>query len=121
MPLAFTHLPAEDTLRGFSTALVYSYIAFNRTRDPHELDKVVLGVLEFYMGATASQALHGAPGGARLTRELGCKVETIADTICLIEKLFGVQFDAAEIAQLQTLDDLRQLVAGRVRRASVLV
>lgn len=118
MPFAFASLPVENSLSGFSTGLLYSYIAFNRTRSPQELDKVILGVLEFYMGPHAHQALSDYPGTTRLTSDLGCGLQIIADTICMLETLFGVKFEAADISHIQTLDDLRQLVAHRVFAAA---
>lgn len=118
MPLVFASLPVENPLDGFSTGLVYSYIAFNRTREVQALDEVVFGVLEFYMGKSASHRLRDLPGSTRLTRDVGCGLQTIEDTLCMLEMLFGVEFSAAEIAQVHTLEDLRQLVAGRVATAS---
>ena len=114
MPLASASFPVEDPLEGFSTKLVYSYIGFNRTRDSQELHNVILGVLEFYMGSASDRTLHVLPGTTRLNHDLGCDLQTVADTICMLEMLFGVEFDAADIARVTTLDDLQELVAGRV-------
>jgi len=74
--------------------------------------------LEFYMGKSAAHRLRDLPGTTRLTREVGCGLQTVEDTLCMLEMLFGVEFDAAEVAQVHTLDDLRQLVAGRVATTS---
>jgi hypothetical protein len=99
---------------GFSTALVYSYIAFNRKRTPGDLDGVVHEVLQYYLGNAPVRPWSELPGSTRLRRDLGCGVQTVADSIGMIEQLFSVSFSSADIAGVETLDDLRRLARGYV-------
>jgi hypothetical protein len=100
-------LRAEEHLQGFPPDLVAAYLDFARAPDATRLDPVVFGMLHFYLAKPPPTPLTALPGTTRLIEDLGCDSLTMADLLFLAETLFGITLADAEVAQITTLDALR--------------
>ncbi len=99
---------AQESLVGFPSSVTDAYLAFAESGDLGKLDVVVLGVLYFYLAKKPKQTLAELPGTTRLVDDLGCDSLTMMDTVFMVESLFDIKIDDAELAQIATLDDLRE-------------
>ena len=97
----------RETLVGFPPRVISAYHTFAEGGDAANLDIVVLGVLHFYLAKKPAEPLDALPGTTRLVEDLGCDSLTMMDTIFMVETLFKVRIDDAELIQLTTLDELR--------------
>ena len=104
-PIAQTRI--KDSLVGFPPRVTSAYLAFAEHGDPANLDIVVLGVLQFYLAKKPPGSLEDMPGTTRLIEDLGCDSLTMMDTVFMVETLFDIKLDDAELTKLVTLDDLR--------------
>jgi len=104
---AEAQLSANEKLTGFPPAVAESYLAFAESGDVSRLDRVVLGVLQFYLAKPPQQPLVELPGSTRLVEDLGCDSLTMVDTLFLAESLFNIKLADDELARVSTLDDLR--------------
>ena len=107
IPPAEAQLNADEKLNGFPPAVAESYLAFAESGDVSCLDRVVLGVLQFYLAKPPAQPLVELPGATRLVEDLGCDSLTMVDTLFLAESLFNIKLADDELARVATLDDLR--------------
>ena len=101
---------AKESLNGFPPEVISAYLCFAEKGDPEAFDKVVLGVLCFYLVKKPGQPLTSFPGGTNLVADLGCDSLTMMDTVFMVESLFDVKLEDSELPKLQTLDDLRNYV-----------
>ena len=97
----------RETLVGFPPRVISAYHTFVEGGDASNLDIAVLGVLHFYLAKKPDEPLDALPGTTRLVEDLGCDSLTMMDTIFMVETLFKVRIDDAELIQLTTLDELR--------------
>lgn len=98
----------QENLTGFPSAVVDAYLAFADTADPARLDEVVLGVLQFYLAKPPPAPLVTMPGSTRLVADLGGDSLTMIDVMFLAETLLGIKLADDELAQIETLDQLRE-------------
>ena len=98
----------QENLTGFPSAVVDAYLAFADTADPARLDEVVLGVLQFYLAKPPPAPLVTMPGSTRLVADLGGDSLTMIDVMFLAENLLGIKLADDELAQIETLDQLRE-------------
>jgi acyl carrier protein len=105
----------RESLVGFPPHVTDAYKAFAENGDPAALDVVVLGVLHFYLAKKPAESLDSLPGTTRLVEDLGCDSLTMMDTVFMVEALFEIKLDDAELAKISTLDDLRQHLRQLVR------
>jgi acyl carrier protein len=98
---------AEESLVGFPTRIITAFHDFAQHGDPKDLDVVVLGVLHFYLAKKPVETLDALPGTTRLIEDLGCDSLTMMDTVFMVESLFDISLNDAELARIATLDDLR--------------
>ncbi len=99
---------ADESLVGFPPRIITAYHAFAETGDQASLDVVVLGVLHFYLAKKPKESLDTFPGTTRLVEDLGCDSLTMMDTVFMVESLFDIKLDDAELPRILTLDDLRK-------------
>lgn len=99
---------ADESLVGFPPRIITAYHSFAENGDPTNLDVVVLGVLHFYLAKKPKESLDTFPGTTRLVEDLGCDSLTMMDTVFMVESLFDIKLDDAELAKISTLDDLRK-------------
>jgi 3-hydroxyacyl-[acyl-carrier-protein] dehydratase len=90
-------------------------LTFADTGDSAALDKVVLGVLQFYLAKKPKESLDVLPGTTRLVDDLGCDSLTMMDMVFMVESLFDIKIDDAELMQIATLDDLRDRLRRHVK------
>ena len=98
---------AAELLNGFPPDVVSAYQAFAEKGDPANLDIVVLGVLHFYLAKKPAVSLSTYPSTTRLVEDLGCDSLTMIDMVFMVESIFDVKLEDAKLANLLTLDDLR--------------
>ena len=98
---------ARESFAGFPGQVPSAYLAFAEKGDLPSLDAVVLGVLQFYLPKKPAERLDSLPGSTRLVDDLGCDSLTIMDVVFMVEGLFNVKVDNAELLRIVTLDDLR--------------
>lgn len=98
---------AAESLVGFPPRVVNAFLAFAENGDPVNLDVVVLGVVYFYLAKKPPTSLEALPGTTRLVEDLGCDSLAMLDTVFMVESLFDIKLDDAELARISTLDDLR--------------
>ncbi len=98
----------RESLVGFPPPVTAAYRAFAENGDPASLDVVVLGVLHFYLAKKPAEPLDSLPGTTRLIEDLGCDSLTMMDTVFMVEALFEIKLDDAELTKIVTLDDLRR-------------
>lgn len=106
---------AQESLVGFPASIHEAYRAFAATGDLRSLDTVVLGVLHFYMARKPAGTLDALPGTTKLADDLGCDSLTMMDTVFMVESLFDIKIDDAELVQIVTLDDLRAKLRQHVQ------
>lgn len=105
---------ADESLVGFPPHVVQAYLAFASNGDPVNLDVVVLGVLQFYLATKPKSPLESLPGTTRLVEDLGCDSLSMMDMVFMVESLFDIKIDDAELAKISTLDDLRAQIRRHV-------
>ncbi len=105
---------AKQSLVGFPPHVVEAYLHF-ADGNVAALDTVVLGVLQFYLAKKPATDLRNLPGTTRLIDDLGCDSLTMMDMVFMVESLFEIKIDDAELPQIVTLDDLRQRLREHVR------
>lgn len=98
---------AADQLAGFPAPVKESYLTYIGTGDLACLDKVMLGVIEFYLAQPPEQPLVEMPGSTRLMEDLGVDSLTMVDTMFMAESLFAMKLTDEELARVTTLDELR--------------
>jgi acyl carrier protein len=77
----------------------------------------VLGILNFYLAAKPASPLEEMAGTTRLVEDLGCDSLTMMDTVFMVETVFDLKLEDADLAKLVTIDDLRELLRRRVSAA----
>ncbi len=100
----------RESFVGFPSRVTAAYLAFAESGDLPSLDVVVLGVLQFYLPKKPAAPLDSLPGTTRLVDDLGCDSLTLVDIVFMVEGVFDIKLDDAELARILTLDDLRALV-----------
>ncbi len=98
---------ARESFAGFHEQVPSAYLAFAETGDLPSLDAVVLGVLQFYLPKKPAEPIDSLPGSTRLVDDLGCDSLTMMDVVFMVESLFDIKVDDAELPRIVTLDDLR--------------
>jgi acyl carrier protein len=107
------HKNIKESLVGFPKEVTEAYLVFASKADMESLDKVVTGILQFYLAKAPKSALSEMPGTTRLREDLGMDSLTMMDTVFLVEGLFSIKLEDDELVKLSTLDDLRQLIHSR--------
>ena len=108
------HKNIKESLVGFPKEVMEAYLAFATKADMESLDKVVTGILQFYLAKAPKTALSDMAGPTCLREDLGMDSLTMMDTVFLVEGLFSIKLEDEELAKLSTLDDLRQLIHSRL-------
>jgi acyl carrier protein len=116
--LAEAQKRAAESLVGFPPRVIEAYLAYAQGGDPHSLDVVVLGVLQFYLAKKPGNPLDTLPGTTRLLEDLGSDSLTMMDTIFMAESLLDIKIDDTELARLTTLDELRGYVRRQVKSST---
>lgn len=106
---------AKESLVGFPPRVVGAYLEFASTGKLDDLDVVVLGVLHFYLAKKPAVSLETLPGTTKLMDDLGCDSLTMMDMVFMVESLFDIKVDDAELAKIVTLDDLRARLRQHVQ------
>jgi len=109
---------ANESLVGFPSRIIESYLAYAKSGDVASLDVVVLGVLQFYLAKKPKESLDALPGTTRLIEDLGCDSLTMMDTIFMVESLLDIKIDDTELARMTTLDELRGYVRRQVKNGA---
>jgi 3-hydroxyacyl-[acyl-carrier-protein] dehydratase len=104
---------AKQSLDGFPPHVVDAYLKFAEG-NAEALDTVVLGVLHFYLAKKPATDLRDMPGTTRLIDDLGCDSLTMMDMVFMVESLFDIKIDDAELTKIVTLDDLRRRLRDHV-------
>ncbi len=97
----------RESFGGFPEDVKSAYLDFAERGDLPALDTVVLGVLQFYLAKKPGEPLASLPGATRLVDDLGCDSLTMMDMVFLMEGLFDVKINDADLSKIVTLDDLR--------------
>jgi acyl carrier protein len=111
----------KDLLVGFPTEVTDAYLGFTQNSDPARLDIVILGVLQFYLAKKPAAAITTLPGSTRLVEDLGCDSLSMMDTVFMVESLLDIKLNDTELAQISTVDQLREHLRQRVGQKSAVL
>lgn len=103
----------KESLVGFPKETTDAYLMFASKVDPESLDKVVIGILQFYLAKAPKVPLAEMPGTTRLREDLGMDSLTMMDTVFLVEGILSIKLEDDDLVKLTTLDDLRHLIRSR--------
>ena len=109
----------RETLVGFPPRITAAYVAFAESGEPADLDVVVLGVLQSCLAKKPKVSIDTLPGSTRLADDLGCDSLTMLEAVFMVESLFDLDIDDRDLARLETLDDLRNLLRELVLVSAV--
>lgn len=112
-PTALPNQPAENT-RHLPAGARAAYADFQAGGDPAALGVVILALLHDFSPRRSSIPLAGLPGGTRLVDDLGFDSLAITEVVFAAEDLFRISITNEEIAQVRTLDDLRDFIHVKV-------
>jgi acyl carrier protein len=107
---------AQENLTGFPLPVTESYLAFAETGNVEQLDRAVLGILDFYLAQRPAGPLTDLPGTTRLREDLGVDSLTMIDVLFQAEGLFDMKLADDELRAITTLDELRALFRQRLVR-----
>ncbi len=107
------HKNIEESLVGFPQEITEAYLTFATKADLACLDKVVIGILQFYLAKAPKVPLAEMPGTTRLREDLGMDSLTMMDTVFMVEGLLSIKLEDKDLVELVTLDNLRRLIRSR--------
>jgi len=104
----------EENLRRLPEPAQAAFRQYQRSGDAAALDVVLLAVLEDFIPKTPARPLSELGGETKLMEDLGFDSLAIAEVVFFTEDLLDIRIENEEILQVQTLDDLRRFVRGKV-------
>ncbi len=102
--------PLREALKRCSARTYEAARQFRRTQDAVHLPAIVLGIIEHYVEPDLRIKLKTANDSLRLDTDLGVDSLTRIQIVMLVEEVIEIVIDDKELAQLQTLGDVRQFV-----------
>lgn len=105
----------HDPLAKFPEEIRAAYARFGTTRDPQDLDAVVLAVVRDYIPKKEGVAEKPVfTESARLIDDLGFDSLAITETVFFFEDLFKVRITNSEIMQVHTVGQLRAFLRSKL-------
>lgn len=117
MAVFFQHLTDEQLrheLRGFPSITVEAALTLQANAAPAQVSAVVVRILSFYLPRGAEADLTAQPDAARLREDLGIDSLALSEAAFKLEELFDMRVENAELAEMQTLGDLRKFAERRL-------
>ncbi|MDR0902235.1 MAG: acyl carrier protein [Opitutaceae bacterium] len=106
--------PAPDPsakLEHFPPEIRDAYARFRATGDPAALQTVVLAAVRDHMPKPTGQPMTD---GMRLVEDLGYDSLAVAEIVFLIEDIFQVRIETAEIMEIKTVGALKEFVVKKI-------
>lgn len=114
-PLAPTLSSARSPLANFPPAIRTAHERFLATKNPADLDTVVLAiVLDHQPTHARTSGEVAAPDSARLIADLGFDSLALAEIVFFLEDLYRVTITNEELLRITTVGELRAFVRFRV-------
>lgn len=105
----------QELLRGFPEPTVRALSEFRQTGDKAAFDRAFAGVIEHHLQARPAVPVAELPGTTTLVGDLGLDSLTLAEMAFLFEDLFATSLPHEDYVRVNTLDDLRTLLLGRIQ------
>jgi hypothetical protein len=90
------------------------YQRFKDGGDPADLDGVVMAMLRDHSPRRNFPAPGANHGGLRISEDLGLDSLAVTEMVFFAEDLFEIRITNQEIAEVRTVDDLRQFIRRKV-------
>ena len=87
---------------------------FKEGGDPADLDGVVMAMLRDHAPRRNSPASGEIHGSLRIYQDLGLDSLAVTEMVFFVEDLFEIRITNQEIAEVRTVDDLRQFIRRKV-------
>lgn len=101
-------------LRGFPEPAIASAQELRSSCNDSVLEDCLLGLLTFYVPKGTELPETGNLSDARLREDLGLDSLALSEAMFKVEDLFDIYIDNAEVANVSTLADARQLLMGKL-------
>lgn len=105
----------RDSLKRCSPATIEAAIAFRKTREPHHLPVIVIGVIERYVESELRPKLREDDDELRLVEDLGVDSLTMMEIVMLVEEVLQMQTNNDELRNLRTVGDVKTFIDCKVR------
>jgi acyl carrier protein len=107
--------PAAETLgRHFPAEARDAYTRFTQTRQPADLDIVILAIVRDHIPSAAQRSGPPPADHAALIADLGFDSVAITEMVFFVEDLFHVRISNEEILRVRTVGDLRAFVREKL-------
>jgi len=104
-----------SVLKRCSAETLAAACEFRRTRDVAQLDPIVRGVIARYVESELRPKLAGDARHVRLVEDLALDSLSMMEIVVLAEDVLGISVSNEELIGLQTVSDLSDFVANKVR------
>ena len=106
---------AADALgRHFSAEAREAYARFAQTRQPADLDVVILAIVQDHIPSASQRSGPPPADHAALIADLGFDSVAITEMVFFVEDLFHVRISNEEILRVRTVADLRAFVREKL-------
>ena len=104
----------EHLLRGFPDPAREGARALRSDASSKHFDTCLLGILTFYLPAGTPPPTELPSPEARLKEDLGLDSLALAEAMFKIEELFEIRIENAELAEVTTLGEARDLLVSKL-------
>ena len=104
----------DHLLRGFPDPARDGARALRSEASPKQFDSCLLGILTFYLPAGTPPPTELPSPEARLKEDLGLDSLALAEAMFKIEELFEIRIENAELAEIGTLGEARNLLISKL-------
>ena len=105
-------------LRGFPEPALEGARGLIGGASPSDFEKCLLGILTFYLPAGIAPPSELPEPTARLKEDLGLDSLALAEAMFKIEELFEIRIENAELAEIHTLGDAREMLLTKLEGPS---
>lgn len=104
----------RHVLKRCSAATIEAALRFQETRDPAEVEPIILGLLAREIPEEKASDIATAFGETRLIEDLGLDSLGFMEAVMAAEEVFGVVIDNQDLRRITTLDQLYGFVKEKV-------
>ena len=103
----------RDALKRCSPATYYAACKFKKSRQPADLNIVVLGIMERFVERELRTKLSAAADSLRLREDLGLDSLTMMEIVMIAEEVLRITVSNEELTKLRTLGDVQAFILAK--------